>query len=138
RSFPNYKMLADGPWQPRLLPGQREFVFTMYGAPSELEPLRHLVTLMQEQKLGNGFDPGPAARANNRPAFDYLASIGWPVIAYPGCGDMQIKGGCVLGHEDEAALATLDRAGIFNAVQLGEWGYYFHNLSGNERWWREV
>src|SRR5882672_4525753 len=69
-SFPDYKMLAKGPWQPRLLPGQREFVFTMYGAPNELESLRNLVTLMLEQKLGNGFDPGPAARAINKPVFD--------------------------------------------------------------------
>src|SRR5262249_1973289 len=86
-SFPAFKVLTNGPWRVQLLPGQSEFVFTMYGAPAELEPLRHLVAVMQEQKLGNGFDPGPAARAINKPAFDYLASIGWPVIAYPGCAD---------------------------------------------------
>jgi hypothetical protein len=130
--------LASELWQPRLLPGQREFVFTMYGAPAELNALRQLVALMQEQKLGNGFDPGPAARAVNKPVFDYLATIGWPVIAYPGCADMQVNGGCVLAPEDEAALVALDAAGVFNAVQLGEWGYYFHNLACNEPWWREV
>jgi hypothetical protein len=27
---------------------------------------------------------------------------------------------------------------VFNAIQLGEWGYYFHNLSLNEPWWRDV
>ncbi|HEV2210234.1 MAG TPA: hypothetical protein VG167_15760 [Verrucomicrobiae bacterium] len=110
----------------------------MYGAPSELNSLRRVVTLMQQHNLGNGFDPGPAARAVNKPSFDYLATIGWPVMAYPGCADMQIKGGCALGPEDAAALAPLDRAGIFNAVQLGEWGYYFHNLACNEAWWRDV
>ena len=136
--FPDYRTLANGPWQPVLLPGQRGFVFTMYGAPSDLNSLRRVVTIMREKDLGNGFDPGPAARAINKPLFDYLASIGWPVIAYPGCGDMQIKGGCALGVEDEAALGALDQAGIFNAVQLGEWGYYFHNLSCNEPWWRDV
>jgi hypothetical protein len=136
--FPDYRTLANGPSQLRLLPGQRDFVFTMYGAPSELNSLRRLVTLMQQQNLGNGFDPGPAARAVNKPSFDYLATIGWPVMAYPGCADMQIKGGCALGPEDEAALTALDRAGIFNAVQLGEWGYYFHNLACNEAWWRDV
>ena len=138
RRFPDYRTLATGPSQLRLLPGQRQFVFTMYGAPSELNSLRRVVTLMQQQKLGNGFDPGPAARAVNKPSFDYLATIGWPVMAYPGCADMQIKGGCALGPEDAAALAPLDRAGIFNAVQLGEWGYYFHNLACNEAWWRDV
>jgi hypothetical protein len=32
----------------------------------------------------------------------------------------------------------MDRAGVFSAVQLGEWGYYFHNLSCHESWWRAV
>jgi hypothetical protein len=50
----------------------------MYGAPSDSNSLRRVVRLMQEKDLGNGFDPGPAARAGNRPAFDYLASVGWP------------------------------------------------------------
>jgi len=136
--FPDFPTLANGPWHSVLLPGQRGFVFTMYGAPSDLSALRRVVTLMQEQELGNGFDPGPAARAANKPVFDYLASVGWPVITYPGCADMQVKGGCVLGPEDESALAGLDTAGIFSAVQLGEWGYYFHNLACNEGWWKEV
>jgi len=61
------------------------------------------------------------------------------VMAYPGCADMQIKGGdCILKSDDAAALAEMDRAGVFNAVQLGEWGYYFHNLAPNESWWRSV
>src|SRR6266404_5938621 len=80
--FPAYGVLANGPWRPVLLPGQREVVFTMYGAPSQIDALRHVVTAMQEKDLGNGFDPGPAARAVNKPVFDYLASVGWPVIAY--------------------------------------------------------
>ncbi|MCL5097215.1 MAG: hypothetical protein M1608_06770 [Candidatus Omnitrophica bacterium] len=61
------------------------------------------------------------------------------MMCYPGGPDMQVKGGrCVLTKEDESALAALDRAGVFSAVQLGEWGYYFHNLSSNESWWRLV
>ena len=137
-AFPDYSTLARSVWQPVLLPGQRGFVFTMYGAPSELKALRRVVNLMQEKDLGNGLDPGPAASAVNQPVFDYLATINWPVVAYPGCADMQIKGGCALGPKDNAALALLEQAGVFNAVQLGEWGYYFHNLSWNEPWWREV
>jgi hypothetical protein len=94
---------------------------------------------MQENNLGNGFDPGPAARASNKAVFDYLVTVGWPVMAYPGCADMQVlKGDCVLSSQDGASLEALDRAGVFNAVQLGEWGYYFHNLACNEHWWREV
>ena len=136
--FPTYQSLSAGPWPPVLLAGQHGFVFTMYGAPSQIDALRRVVTIMQEKDLGNGFDPGPSARAENKQVFDYLASVGWPVMAYPGCADMQIKGGCALDAQDGAALAALDQAEIFNAVQLGEWGYYFHNLSSNEPWWREV
>ena len=111
----------------------------MYGVPGEMEPLKQLVQVMREQSLGNGFDPGPTPRPKTKPIFDYLASVGWPVICYPGCADMQVKGGrCVLGTENEAALAVLDRAHVFSAVQLGEWGYYFHNLAPNEPWWRDV
>ncbi|OQC03248.1 MAG: hypothetical protein BWX80_02878 [Candidatus Hydrogenedentes bacterium ADurb.Bin101] len=32
----------------------------------------------------------------------------------------------------------MERAGVFSAVQLGEWGYYFHNRSHDEYWWRDV
>ena len=138
-SFPNFATLARGPQQVRLLPGQREVVFSMYGTPGELEKIRQLVGVMHDQKLGNGFDPGPTPNRNTKPIFDYLASVGWPVTCYPGCADMQVKGGnCVLGRENETALAALDRAGVFTAVQLGEWGYYFHNLAPNESWWRDV
>jgi hypothetical protein len=128
---------ADFKVQP--FPGQPAFVFTLYGAPGELEPLKQVVRVMQDQQLGNGFDPGPTPKPATKPLFDYLATVGWPVMCYPGCADMQIKGGrCVLGPENEAALAAMDRAGVFTAVQLGEWGYYFHNLAPTESWWRDV
>jgi len=137
--FPKYDSLARSPWQMRLLPGQSDVVFSMYGTPGDVETLHQLITVMREQNLGNGFDPGPASRAASKPLFEQLVKVGWPVMAYPGCADMQIKGGtCVLKGEDEDALTILDRAGVFCAVQLGEWGYYFHNLAPNERWWRDV
>ncbi len=121
------------------LPGHPDFVFTLYGAPGELESVKQLVAVMREKHLGNGFDPGPTPNQSTKPIFDFLASQNWPVMCYPGCADMQIKGGrCVLGPENEAALAAMDSAHIFNAVQLGEWGYYFHNLSMNESWWHDV
>lgn len=136
-SFPDFATLTNGPQQVRLLPGQSEFVFSMYGAPGELDKLSQLVGVMRDQKLGNGLDPGPGPHPNTKPIFDYLATVGWPVICYPG-GDMQIKGGRgALGRENEASLAAMDRAGVFTAIQLGEWGYYFHNLSHAESWWRD-
>jgi hypothetical protein len=126
-------------FQVQSIPGRSEFVFTIYGTPGELEPLKQLVQAMRDLKLGNGFDPGPTPNRNSKPIFDYLAGVGWPVVCYPGFADMQIKGGrCVLGPENAEALAAMDRAKVFTAVQLGEWGYYFHNLSPNEPWWRDV
>lgn len=136
---PSYEQLAQGAQQVHLLPGQPAFVFTLYGTPGTLGELKQLIEVMKAKHLGNGFDPGPAARATAKPLFDYLAAERWPVVAYPGCADMQIKGGrCVLNPADEAALAEMDRAGVFSAIQLGEWGYYFHNLSHHEPWWRDV
>jgi hypothetical protein len=135
-SCPDYAPLAGSAQQVRLLPGQHDVVFSMYGAPGALDTIRQLVAVMREQHLGNGFDPGPGPNPDAKPIFDYLATVGWPVIGYPG-GDMQIVGGRgALGREQEASLAAMDRAGVFTAVQLGEWGYYFHNLSLDESWWK--
>ncbi len=79
----------------------------MYGIPGGLEPLRQLVGAMRKQKLGNGFDAGPRPGPATKPVFDYLAGVGWPVICYLGCAEMQVEGGqCVMGAENEAALAA--------------------------------
>ena len=138
-AFPDHSAPEKGPWSVRLLPGQPGFVFTMYGCPGELDKLKEMVGVMQEKGLGNGFDPGPTANAASKPLFEYLASIHWPMICYPGFGDFQIKDGkACLSDADEAAMQVLDQAGDFSAIQLGEWGYYFHNLSCAESWWRDV
>jgi hypothetical protein len=137
-SFPGFQTLSRGAQQVRLLPGQHTFIFSMYGAPGELEPLRQLVAVMRARHLGNGFDPLTGMGPHAKPLFDYLATVGWPAICYTG-SEMQIEGGrAVLGRDDAAVLAPMDRAGCFTAVQLGEWGYYLHNLASNESWWRDV
>lgn len=125
---------------PRLLPGHADFAFALYGAPGDLADLRQVVEVMREKGLGNAFDPGPAAVAASRPLIEYLATVGWPVVLYPPSGgQMQVKGGAsVLGNADEEALRILDRAGVFSAIQLGEWGYHFHRLQSDEGWWRAV
>lgn len=136
--FPDFQTLDSGVQRVRLLPGQHGITFTMYGAPGDLEPLRQLVAVMRAQNLGNGFDPVTGAAPRSQPIFDFLATVGWPAICYSG-SEMQIKGGrAVLGRENAAVLAPMDRAGLFTALQLGEWGYYFHNLAPNEAWWRDV
>jgi lysophospholipase L1-like esterase len=125
-------------FQLRPLPGHSGCAFTMYGVPGELPQLEQLVAVMQKEHLGNGFDPGPGPAPHAKPLFDALAATGWPVVSTC-CADMQIDGGrCVLGAADAAAWEAMDRAGRFTAVQLGEWGYYFHRLSHNEKWWRDV
>jgi hypothetical protein len=113
-------------------------VFSLYGAPGDLATVQSLVAMLRERELANGFDPGPGPDPRSPATLAFLASNRWPVVFYSG-GEMQIKGGrSVFGPEIAPALTPLDRAGVFNAFQLGEWGYYFHNLSHNESWWRDV
>jgi hypothetical protein len=134
-----YEKLSAGRRSLPLLPGCKTFTFASYGCPGELPALKEYVAAMKAQHIGNGFDPGPVAKASSRPLFEYLAALGWPVLMYPGYGDMQVADGDArLTDEDEQAIMVLARAGIFNGTQLGEWDYYFHNLSGDEGWWREV
>ncbi len=129
---------ASGPPPPPLLPGTDAFVFSLYGAPGDLPTVRELVEVMQERELGNGFDPGPGPHPHSQAALDFLATLRWPVVFYSG-GEMQIVGGrAVFGRAEERALGAMDQAGVFTAFQLGEWGYYFHNLSHKESWWRDV
>jgi hypothetical protein len=136
--LPDYDTLARGVHQVRRLPGANEFVFTLYGVPADLETVRQLLEVMRTRGLGNGFDPGPGPRRQSRPILDLLAEHRWPTVFYSGA-EMQIQGGrAVFGPEEESALASMDRAGVFCAYQLGEWGYYFHILSHHEPWWRDV
>lgn len=136
--LPDYDTLARGVHRVRLLPGMDQFVFTLYGVPADLDTVRQLLEVMHTHGLGNGFDPGPGPGARSRPILDLLATNRWPTVFYSGA-EMQIQGGrAVFGPEEESALASMDRAGIFCAFQLGEWGYYFHNLSHHEPWWRGV
>lgn len=44
----------------------------------------------------------------------------------------------MLSADDEAAVRVLDGAGVFNAIQLGEWGYHYHRLRTDPNWMRDV
>ncbi|MFM7100113.1 MAG: hypothetical protein ACKO3N_02970, partial [Verrucomicrobiota bacterium] len=126
--------------EPPLLPGSREFHFSMYSCPGEVGQLDSLVRFLKEHSLASAFDPAAAATASARPVLEYLARLGWPVILYPPEGGrMQVQGGTsVLGRDDEEAVRVLDRAGVFSAIQLGEWGYHFHRLRSDAGWWKAV
>jgi len=137
-AFPEFKALSQSALQIHPLTASSDFIFSLYGAPGDLPTIRQLVDVMRERGLGNGFDPGPGANAQAWPVFDFLAQNRWPVVLYSG-GEMQIRGGrAVFGREHEAALASMDQADVFAAYQIGEWGYYFHNLAPRESWWRDV
>jgi hypothetical protein len=137
-SCPAYRTLASGPQRLQLLPGQPGFVYTLYGPPGEPEKLKQLIHVMKEKGLGNGFDPVGGLSPNAQPICEALAAARFPSMWY--CGsEMQIVGGrSTFGQPERSSLAPLDRAGLFWAVQLGEWGYYFHNLSRWEPWWHDV
>ena len=124
----------------RLLPGSTNFHFSLYGCPSEPRELQSFLDALERQGLANALDPGPAAEAGSRAAFEVLARRRWPVILYPPDGGrMQLEGGTsVLQADDEAAVRILDGAGVFNAIQLGEWGYHYHRLRTDEGWMRDV
>ncbi len=127
-------------WRLKHLAGQSGPVFPLYGCPGNLEEVKRLVARMREVGLGNGFDPGPATVAANADLYRYFAQINWPVVGYPPYGaEFQVKQGrSQLTDADEAALQVMDDNHVFVAIQLGEWGYYFHNLSTDEKWHRNV
>ena len=124
----------------RLFPGSQEFHFSLYACPGDPVELASLVQFLKDKNLSSAFDPGPSASAASRPALEYLARLGWPVILYPPDGGrMQVQGGTsVLSGEDEEAVRVLDHAGVFQAIQLGEWGYHFHRLRSDTGWWKAV
>ena len=126
--------------EPRLFPGSREFHFSLYACPGDPVELESLVQFLKDKNLSSAFDPGPSASVGSRPALEYLARLGWPVILYPPEGGrMQVQGGTsVLSREDEEAVRLLDHAGVFQAIQLGEWGYHFHRLRSDTGWWKAV
>ncbi len=138
---PAQLMASPNPaWTPHLLPGHTNRVFTLYGAPSDLEACQRLIATMKSKGLGNGFDPGPTTVAANSALYQYFSQIHWPVVGYPPYGgEFQVKyGRSQLTDADEAALQFMDQTDTFLAIQLGEWGYYFHNLSTDEQWHRNV
>ena len=137
-AFPSFEDLSKRSSRVRGLTDSSDFIFSLYGSPGDLVTVRQLVETMRSQELGNGFDPGPGTQPNSKAVFEFLAKNRWPVVLYSG-GEMQIQGGrAVFGRAQAEVLDPMERANVFNAYQLGEWGYYFHNLAPRESWWRDV
>lgn len=137
-TIPEYAAMSQGPLRVRLLPGAEEFAFSLYGAPGDLNSVRQLAEVLRARPLGNAWDPGPGPGPGSEATMTYLAELRWPVVFYSG-GEMQILGGrAKFGDAERNRIQALEKANVFHAYQLGEWGYYFHNLSPNESWWRAV
>lgn len=135
---PTFEALNQGPLRLRPMPGTQGFSFSLYGAPGDLNSVRELTGVLQREHLANAWDPGPGPGPGSEAVMEFLARLRWPVVFYSG-GEMQIMGGrAVFGEEQRKRVRPLDDAGVFNAYQLGEWGYYFHNLAATESWWRSV
>ena len=66
-----YSKLPNSPWRVQLLPGHNEFIFSMYGCSDQLELFKNLIKVMQEEGLGNGFDPRPFVSPKSKMAFRY-------------------------------------------------------------------
>lgn len=77
--LPSYETLSGSRMRVQLLPGHKDFTFSIYGTPGPLDQLEELVETMQREKLGNGFDPGPGVGPSRRRHYEYLRDIGWPV-----------------------------------------------------------
>ena len=103
-----------------------------------MKSLRELADVLTTRPLGNAWDPGPGPSPGSEATMAFLAALRWPVVFYSG-GEMQILGGRArFGDAERQRLQPLVAADVFHAYQLGEWGYYFHNLAPNEPWWRAV
>jgi hypothetical protein len=136
----SYQQLSKGRLRVRELPGRNEFTFNMYGGGyGTMDEFKSLIAAMRVKGLGNGFDPGPPAEASRKPLFDELAALRWPVVAYAPFSDFQVAGGRArLFLKDMEAFREMDRAGVSYNIQLGEWGYFFHVLSSDAGWFRDV
>ena len=52
-----------------------------------------------------GSDPGPAAHANSAAMLEYLGTLGWSLVSYPGYANFQLEESeDILSDEDEAEL----------------------------------
>ena len=127
--------------KPVLLPGAKDFVMTLYGAPSNAADLAPLLNFIQRYNLTQGLDPGPAAGA---PASVYalLSDANFSLVQmYPG-GDFEVPDGDTPGTSLTATsvvrMRALNRSNTTVAVGFGEFGYFFHCLHNNLAWWHDI
>ena len=133
-----FSQFTSSRWQVRNLAGQSKFNFTSYNNPTGLSTLQQYTTRLRLLGLANGIDLGSSPRSSVLPEYGHIKSLGWSFTAWPGAADHQVDGGSGLEPEHETVLATLDRPGVVTPIHFGEWGYYFHELSTDMRYFASI
>jgi hypothetical protein len=112
-------------WALHFVTNTPKTLLTMYTSGGEsLQEYQQVIGDMQTNApkgLGNAFDPGPAWGSYNAPQWQWLASKGFPSIAYSAIFLTN-----ALASDQTALLAIMTNARLFTSVQFAEWGYHFH------------
>jgi hypothetical protein len=112
-------------WAVHFVTNSAKTIMTMYTSGGDvLSGYKALVGFMQTNApkgLGNAFDPGPAFATYNIATWQWLASNGYPTIAYS-----PIFLTNVISTNAQSLMGIMNTAGLFTSVQFAEWGYHFH------------
>jgi hypothetical protein len=124
QSAPGAMVLSSIPstWAVHFVTNSSKTIMTMYyGSDSGYQPLAAFMQTNAPKGMGNAFDPGPALASYNTASWQWLASNGYPSIAYTPIWLTNAINSTALN-----LLNIMNNAGLFTSVQFGEWGYHFH------------
>ena len=112
-------------WAVHFVTNRSKTLLTMYTSGGEdLAEYQQFTGVLQTNApkgLGNAFDPGPAWGSYNAAQWQWVASNGFPSIAYSAIFLTN-----PISSSDLSLLSILNGAGLFTSVQFAEWGYHFH------------
>jgi len=112
-------------WAVHFVTNNTKTIMTMYtGGGDDLSGYQQSVAYMQTNTPkgeGHAFDPGPAFASYNTTTWQWLATNGYPSIAYS-----IIFLTNAINSTDLGLLNIMNNAGQYTSVQFAEWGYHFH------------
>jgi len=112
-------------WAVHFVTNSAKTLMTMYtsggGALSDYQTLVEAMQTNAPKGMGDAFDPGPSFGSYNALTWQWLASNGYPSIAYS-----IIFLTNAIYSSDQSLLDSMSAAGMFTSVQFAEWGYHFH------------